>query len=79
MRRDRIPTHLGRGSPQRDGNEGQELLVPSHSDLEVPGGAGFPPYLPSTSLPPLTQLPAGSTGSAESWHREREGEGMRWL
>lgn len=32
----------------------------------------FPLYLPSTSLPPLTQLPAGATGSAESWHRERE-------
>lgn len=39
------------------------------------GVLAFPFYLPSTSLPPLTQLPAGSTGSAESWHREREGEG----
>lgn len=46
MRRDCTPTHLGRGSPQGDGNEGQESLVPSHCNLEVPGGAGFPP-LPS--------------------------------
>lgn len=46
MRRDCTPTYLGRGSPQGDGNEGQELLVSSHFNLEVPGGAGFPP-LPS--------------------------------